>query len=145
VKISFMKVAAGILVPASDIEAERMTRFPSNEVFEIEIKLGRNPAFHSKAFAFLNYCFEFWKSDNNYSDERTDFDVFRENLTVLAGYKEVSYTISGDCRVKGKSLSFASMDQEEFESFYNAAIQAAMNTIFKNCGENEYNKLVSFF
>ncbi|MDA5609450.1 DUF1367 family protein, partial [Pasteurella multocida] len=109
----------------------------------------RNPSFHRKVFAFFNFCFEHWsadKTDWKYFDERKQFDTFRKNLTVLAGFREVTYTIDGRVRVEAQSLSYGNMDQSEFEQCYKALINAALKEIFNNTtDENTINRLYSFF
>lgn len=144
-KINVTKQPGGVLVPASDMEAEELNRFKTGCVYEIDIKNPRNPHFHGKVFAFFNYCFSYWKSDREFMDEKGQFDLFRKNLTVLAGYYDEYYTIKGDVRIEAKSLSYGSMKQEEFEKCYQALIQAAMKHIFLGGDDDTYNRLVGFF
>lgn len=148
-KIEFTKQVGGVLVPASEREAERMIRFQNGGQYTVEIKTARNPKFHRKMFNFLNFCWDHWSAENSgleFADEATQFDTFRRNLTVLAGFREVSYTIDGRIRVEAKSLSYSSMDGEEFSRCYNAMINAAMQHIFKGCDHQQtLNKLMEFF
>lgn len=143
-KISFVKQYGGTLTPASDIEAERMKRFQTGEMYEVEIKLSRNPAFHGKVFKFFDFCFQHWRG-NEYQDEPAQREEFRKNLTILAGYFDKVVTINGEVKVRAKSLSFVAMDQETFEKCYKAMVDAAMRTIFQGCGEDVEEKLLSFF
>jgi len=145
VKLDMLKFHGGQLSPASEYAAERLEKFKNGEQYEIEIKLTRNPQFHAKVFAFFKFCFEHWRSDREFMDERGQFDVFRNNLTVLAGYYDTYYNIKGEPRIEAKSLSFANMDQEDFESCYQALIAAAMRTIFIDCGPDVEERLISFF
>jgi hypothetical protein len=78
-------------------------------------------------------------------DESAQFELFRKQLTVLAGYYNQLYHIDGSFRLEAKSLSYGSMEPEDFEKFYNAAIQAAMKNIFLTTDEQTFNKLMSFF
>lgn len=144
-KINFKKQPGGSLVPAYDMDADRMQRFKTGEIYEVEIKLPRKPSFHRKVFTFFAFCFQYWKSDREFMDEAGQFDVFRKNLTVLAGYYDTYYTLKDEVRVEAKSLSYASMSQDEFEAVYSALIGAAMRHIFQGCGEEIENRLVSFF
>ena len=73
------------------------------------------------------------------------FDVFRENLTCLAGYYDSFVTLSGSTRVSAKSISYAAMSQYDFEQFYIALTNAAIKYIFRNSSAETYNKLISFF
>jgi hypothetical protein len=145
VKIEMIKHAGGTLTPANDTEADKFKRFPNGEQFAIEIKLPRNPAFHGKVFAFFNFCFQYWKSGHPMQDESKQFDVFRNHMTVLAGYHNKYYNIDGGVRVEAQSLSFGSMSEEEFSSLYHALIQVAMTKIFPETDENTRNQLYSFF
>ncbi|WP_427834799.1 DUF1367 family protein [Actinobacillus pleuropneumoniae] len=148
-KAQMIKTAGGALVPLDDEQAEALKKFRNGEQYEIEIKLSRNPQFHRKVFAFFKFCFDHWaadKTDWRYFDERTQFDVFRKNLTVLAGFKDVSYTIDGRMRVEAKSLAYGNMEQDEFERCYNSLINAAMKHIFKGCNDQQIlDRLYAFF
>lgn len=140
-----IKHPGGTLTPASDIEAEKMAAFKTGDLYNVEIKRHRNPQFHRKVFEFMNFCFHHWKSDREFMNESAQFDVFRKNLIVLAGYYEEFYTISGTVRIEAKSISYANMSQSEFEELYSALINAAMRTIFKDCDKYTENKLMEFF
>lgn len=143
--IEVVKEAGGIFRPVNDAEYEKTAKFKTGEQYQVQIKLTRNPAFHRKVFAFFNFCFEHWAGGNEFQSHEKQFNVFRQNLTVLAGFKEQYWTISGKVRIEAKSLSFSSMSQEEFEECYHALINAAMKYIFKGGDDDTYNKLVRFF
>lgn len=143
-KIDVIKQGSALLA-INDLEADKLSKFKSGEQYTIEIRNQRNYGFHKKVFAFMNYCFEYWVNDNKYMTEQASFDVFRDNLTVMAGYYESYYKIDGSVRVEAKSISYANMNQYEFEQYYSALIQVAMNTIFKNSDEDHYNTLIGFF
>ena len=144
-KVDMFKQAGGVLIPASDIEAEKLTKFKTGELYTVEIKRSRNPAFHRKVFAFFNFCFAHWKGDTEFFSEAKQFDVFRNQLTCLAGFYESFCKIDGSVRVEAKSLAYASMSQQEFEECYHALINAALKHIFKGCDSSIENKLLGFF
>ena len=144
-KIHFRKEFGGVLVPASDREEERMKRFKNGEIYPVEIVHSRNALFHGKIFAFMNYCYEYWTDDNQYRPDDASFDTMREHMTILAGWYTVSYDLSGNQIFKAKSWSYSSMEQEDFENLYQALIQVAMDKIFYNCEEDQYDRLLSFF
>lgn len=93
-----MKLVGGVLSPADDMVQEKMEKFKSNEVYEVEIKRPRNPEFHSKMFVFFHFCFDYWVADNKYefTNKNKQFEIFRKNLTALAGYHEEFYKINPD-------------------------------------------------
>ena len=144
-KISMVKMPGGALAPASELESDKMSRFKNNELYEIEIKLSRNVGYHRMCFSFFNHCFAYWNSDNEYLEERVSFDIFRQEMTVLAGYSNKYYTISGGARLEAKSISFSAMDQDEFECFYKALVRVAVEKIFINCSRETEQKLLRFF
>lgn len=148
-KYQMMKLPGGVLAPLNDDEAERLKSFQNNEQYEIEIKKQRNPAFHRKVFAFFKFCFDHWAADKTewkYFNEKKQFDTFRKNLTVLAGFKEVTYKLDGSLRVEAASLSYGNMEQAEFEQCYSALINAALVNIFGGTtDENVINQLYAFF
>lgn len=144
-KLNFIKHPGGVLIPADDMEVERLSKFKTGETYEVDIKLVRNPQFHAKVFVFLNFCFAHWRSDKEFQNEYEQFKSFRNHLTVLAGYYTETFNIQGGVRIEAKSLSFGSMSQEEFEGCYNAMINAACKYIFQTTDENTYNQLLSFF
>lgn len=144
-KIEMIKEAGGVFRPVNDMEYEKTVKFKTGEQYEVDIKLSRSPSFHRKVFAFFGYCFQYWKGENEFQCESKQFDVFREHLTVLAGYYDTYHSINGSVRVEAKSLAYSSMTQEEFEKCYIALTNAAMKHIFKGCDESVYNKLTSFF
>ena len=56
------------------------------------------------------------------------------------------YTIKGEPRVRAKSLSFDSMEQEEFEGVYSAVINAALANVFNDTTDQSIiDRLYSFF
>ena len=121
-KIDFVKQPGGVLIPASDEEAEKLVKFKTGAQYEVDIKYTRNPSFHGKVFAFFNFCFQFWAADKveqlQYMDESGQKDVFRKWLTCKAGYYNSYFNPDGGVRIEAKSLSFGNMSQEEFELQY---------------------------
>ena len=144
--VNMTKMAGGSLVPATDEDAELMKRFPSGEEFPVSIKLPRNPQFHRKVFAFFKFCFQYWSGGNEYQDYHGQFKTFRDNMVVLAGFRDEHFKIDGSIRVEARSLSFGSMSQEDFEQCYDALIQVALHKIFHNNHDNNIQmQLYDFF
>ena len=146
-KLDFIKGAGGVLVPADDHTAEKMTKIKNESVIPLDIKLNRNYEYHKKMFAFFRFSFEYWAGpDIQFQDEKAQFDHFRNELTKMAGYVDQVFNITGtEFEVRAKSLSYESMDQQEFESCSNAMMQVALTNIFVDCDEVTLNQLYSFF
>lgn len=144
-KILFVKQPGGTLTPAGDMESEKMTRFRTGQMYEVEMKLTRNPKFHSKMFSFFQFCFAHWGGGREFVSESKQFDTFRKDLTILAGFFEESYNIHGDVRIEAKSLAYANMPPEEFAECYGALITAAIKHIFQEADDAIYDRLMGFF
>lgn len=139
--------------PLGSDDSELMKKIPLGSVIEAEFSKKRNPLFHRKFFALLNLAYEYWsppEADWRGFKAVKNFDVFREQVTILAGFREVTYSLDGSVKVKAKSISFASMDDSEFEQVYTKVLDViwnkVLNTVFedKRQLENAVNQLMGF-
>lgn len=148
-QIEMIKSAGGVFVPAFEHDLPRLAKFKNGEQYTLEAKLTRNPAFHRKAFAFFNFCFQHWSADKaglEHADEATQFDRFRKDLTILAGFYEQTVRLNGDIRTEAKSLAYANMEPDEFERCYSALVNAAIKHVFAGTKDQSIiNQLYSFF
>ena len=131
-KLDFIKLTGGALAPANDDTVESMKRFKNNEQMQVDVTMPRNIGFHRKAFALANKAFSHWSADSTkdrYKTNKAQFESFREQLTILAGYFDEVYAIDGSVRLIAKSWSFGNMTQEQFEHFYSALWQAIANNV----------------
>ena len=139
-----------MLVPASELESERMVRIKTGLIYEIDIKGGekRNRGYHGKVFSFMSFCFQYWcgnKTDVKFQCESAQFDYFRKQLTIQAGYYDYVTDLAGNTTIHARSLSYDSMEQEEFERFGSSIINAAIAIIFQGADNETCEKLYSFF
>ena len=99
----------------------------------------------------LNVAFEAWEPGiKQYKDEiaQKNFDRFREDVLILAGFCSVTYAINGDVKMLADSISFGSMDQEKFEEVYSKVVDVILKHILKNYTrddlDNVVNEILSF-
>lgn len=148
-QIDLVKHPGGVFSPVNKIGIERLHRFKNGETYTADIKLTRNPKFHRKVMAFFGFCFSHWCADRaglGSADETTQFNRFRKDLTILAGFYDTVTNIRGEVRAEAKSLSYAQMEQEEFERCYSALINAAIKHVFAGTkDERILNQLYSYF
>ena len=146
-KIRMIKQPGGLLTPADDYEHEKLVKFKTGEHYEIDIKLARNPAFLRKVMVFFTFCFNHWSGEivHEYCSESEQFDRFRKDLTILAGFYIQSLRLDGSIRVEAESLAFASMAEERFQECYLALIKASLKHVFHNADINTENQLMGFF
>ena len=96
-KLSLIKTVGGYL-PATDQDAEIAIRHCNGDIITADFKKMRNPAFHRKFFALLNIGFNAWprgQLDNKYGSVQKNFDRFRKDIIILAGYYEQYFRVDG--------------------------------------------------
>ena len=105
----------------------------------------RNAAFHRKMFALFDVAFDMWNPgeiDSKWGAPEKNFDRFRKDLTILAGYYDVVIRVDGSTRVQAKSISFASMDNDEFEKLYSAVIDVIIKKIIPKYSRDDVDEMV---
>lgn len=148
-QIDLVKHPGGVFSPAHESDIERLQRFKNGEIYTADIKATRNPRFHAKVFAFFQFCFGHWCADRaglGSADETTQFNRFRKDLTILAGFYDTVTNIRGEVRAEAKSLAYANMDDEEFARCYSSLINAAIKHVFAGTKDPDIlNQLYSYF
>jgi hypothetical protein len=72
-----------------------------------------------------------------------NFERFRHDITILAGYYDFTLDINGNTKAIAKSISFASMSQDEFEKLYSKTIDVLLARVFnKTYTEEELRQVV---
>lgn len=150
--LNLVKDTGGFKPLGSD-DADLMKSIPLGSLLECEFSKKRNPQFHRKFFALLNLGYEYWsppKAEWRGFEAVKNFDVFREQITILAGFRDVTYNLDGSVKVKAKSISFAKMDDAEFQNVYSKVLDViwnkVLNTVFENRQQldNAVNQLMGF-
>jgi len=119
--VQLIKQSNGSLAPANQVDLDILQPIKIGSLIEADIKQPRNPQFHRKFFAMLNFAFDYFEPKGgewNGIQARKNFGRFRKDILILAGYHEVTYNIKGEVRVEAESISFGSMDETRFEKVY---------------------------
>lgn len=126
----------GALHPASEDAQEAIRKLPTGDTFKVKISRVRNPAFHGKFFAMMRFAFDIWEPQNvnvpaylQASNPDKNFDRFRKDITILAGFYDTHIRLNGDIRVEAKSLAFGKMSEDEFEDVYNACLNVIIDKV----------------
>lgn len=114
-----------------------ITRAGAGEMFWVKTIQKRNSKFHRKFFALLTVGYEAWdpgRKHKTYKGEPVakNFEQFREDVTILAGYYEQTFGIAGEMKLKARSISFAKMDQAEFEELYSAVADVLLGRVLES-------------
>ena len=126
----------------------RITRMEPGELVNLEAVIPRNPLFHRKFFALLNVGFDAWEPGRKHKTYRgrpveKNFEAFREEVTILAGYYEQTFDIHGRMKLKAKSISFANMEDPEFEQLYSAVANVLLQHVLtRYAGRDELDAVV---
>ena len=115
---------SGKLSPATSEDKEKFDKLPSGEPFQIEWKRQRNPKFHRKFWALMQFAWENKPEsmDSHFPTSKNVPDEFRGEIIMRAGYF-IEYTnFKGVKDYKPKSIAFDKMNQDEFEELYSACI-----------------------
>lgn len=83
---------------AGEIAVEKLKRIKNHLFMTEDVKQPRNYGFHKKAFALIDKAFEYWcadKTDQRFMCEEAQFNKFREDLTVQAGYYKQVFDLNG--------------------------------------------------
>lgn len=132
----FFRKLYNSLAPADAAQAELMENLKPNAEYRAVLSQPRNPVFHRKAFALANIGFQAWDppTDREYYGRPIlkEFSTFRDELTIRAGFYDVTWTIDGHMRLKPHSWSWAEADQEKFERMYSAFIDVLLRDVLHN-------------
>jgi len=138
-----LRVQRGALVPADEhaSKALRDRDYSVGDVVFAEIRKPRNPKYHRLAHALGKMV----------ADNVDDFDgmpahrvLKRLQIESGAGCDEIAYRIAGQMVVQRlpKSLSFESMDQDDFEGFYRQICHHVGKTYFDGLDAEQVAEMV---
>ena len=99
------------LIPEHDSDYQKLKGINRDVIYKLVITRPRNYLFLKKFFALLNLAYENQDVFNNLDD-------MRDWLTMKAGFYTRVNTPTGEI-FKPKSISFAGMQEDEFENVYN--------------------------
>lgn len=115
------------LVPLYDSDLDMKKRLKQGSTVRCRVSLPRNYEFHKKFFALLRLTFdnlplplvERW----NIRNEQDMLRRFKRDL----GYFTSNRNEYGELEIEYLSISFAAMDQKDFEDFYNECIDLVLH------------------
>ena len=102
--IQFVK-NGGFLAPVDDDGLNALAKIPQGEVVTVELTRPRNPRWHNMYWHMCGLLLD--NSEGEYGNTKTDVSSF---LKIAVGHV--------DADGEPRSISFKSMEQTEFESFY---------------------------
>jgi len=114
-KLFVIKQLDHTLKVAYNSDYDKIKKLKAGEEYQCEIKRPRNLKFHKKFFALINMLFENQEIYNNP-------DRLRKDLIIEAGLYDEWVDFQGVMQREAKSISFASMNEDEFSELYSKVI-----------------------
>lgn len=120
--LEFIKTFDNKLMPADKDCFDKMDEIKAGKSIFVEYKPNRNYKNHKRFFSMLKLVFDnqsFYK----------DMDNILEIIKFRSGYFDTIITHKGAKHYKTKSISFDTMDEEQFKMFFSKAIDVALELI----------------
>lgn len=135
----------GVLVPATEDDQEKLSKIKQGRPVSVELKQKRNYQFHKKFFAMLNVGFDAFEPEiKEFKGHpvQKNFDRFRKEVIIAAGFFSVVGTITGEVRAVADSIAFGSMSPEDFEKLYNACCNVLLQKVLSNYTRDDLDRVV---
>jgi len=113
-KIHLVRTLSGFN-PATNSDFELSKKIKLNEIYSYEFKRPRNYNFHKKFFALVKMVYE-------NQEQYTNIEHLRKDLIIESGNYDLRYDLLGVEIREAKSISFAKMDEIQFNYLYNSVI-----------------------
>lgn len=141
-EIFLVKLPNGTLAPDNDEAVEQIAKLKGGQAVRCDVTKQRNYLFLKKWFALVKCAFDIWadrmpRMEYRGQQVQPNFDRFRKDVIVLAGYYDPVFNARGELRVEPKSISFSSMDEVEFERLYSATLDAILGKVLSGSGVDE--------
>jgi len=148
--VVLVKTPGGALAPADDGARAFIEKLKAGFGVRATVRKVRNIKFHRKAFALFKLAFDVWEPvaplEYKGLPVAKEFERFRKDLTILAGFYKAVYNVRGEVRLEAESLSFGNMDDERFEQVYRAVLTAVWDRVLRSAGyasEDEVDRVVN--
>ena len=114
-----------------------VAKLECGEYWTVGITRDRSSRTHKKFFKMVAYAFEIWPgaSGRTYKGHAIakEFESFRRDLLVLAGYGQPIYHLDGSISFHAPSVSYEAMpDEEQFRKVYDAVHKVILDRILTN-------------
>lgn len=132
-------------VPASDEDFDELRKVKLGSEVRAAIVQPRNVRFHRKFFAMLKIGFDAWEppeKEHRGLPVQKNFERFRKDCVIAAGYYEPVANLKGEVRAEAKSISFASMAENEFERVYSDVANVLLQRVLINYTRADLDRVV---
>ena len=129
--------ASGALIPMDDVEAAKLKKLKTGGVVRATIEQMRNGPYFRKWWALAKFAFDVASETVEPMEYRgqpvqPDFERFRKDLTILAGFYRPVFNARGEMRIEAESLKWSTMTEDRFDALYSATINAVLQKVLHN-------------
>lgn len=144
-EVLLTKTPQGYMIPLSESEADKCKRFKVGATVRAEVSAMRNHKFHRKFFAMLDVGFDAFdppESEHRGLPVQKNRERFRKDCIIAAGFYDAVANLNGEVRAEAHSISFASMDDAEFERVYSAVADVLLQRVLRNYTRADLDEVV---
>lgn len=116
---------------------KRIEALQPGEFARVGFTVPRHGKFHRKFFKMLTVAYEAWEPMNlrrrsTYKGIAIakNFERFRKDILILAGFGEPTFDVKGRMKLEAKSIAYDEMEQPEFEQVYSAVADVLLGQPF---------------
>lgn len=124
---AFVRYKDGVLTPMFPEDGEALSMLHSGREYMVSISVPRNVKFHRKFFALLGICYDNMPDYIRKRDHIHSIDTLLYAIKIAAGHFD-NISVNGREIPVPRSISFAKMDNAQFERFYNRALDIILET-----------------
>jgi hypothetical protein len=122
-------------MPADDEAQEQLKKFRLGSLAKLDVVQMRNGAFFRKWWALVKLGYDYFidtceTQEYKGQQVRPEFDRFRKDVTILAGFYRPVWNVNGEMRIEPESLAWANMTEERFDKLYSATIDVLLKKVF---------------
>ena len=135
IEIVMQKAPNGALVPATEEDAQKLATMKVGQGVKVTVTHFYNLRFHRKLFCLFRLAFDAWEPAEPVVYEgqavAKDFQRFRKDLTILAGYYDVAPRLNGKVALEARSLAFERMNDGEKQGVYRAVLSTIWERVLR--------------
>ena len=135
----------GLLRAANEETLEFLSKKKLGAGVSGEFKQIRNYRFLKKYMALMNIGYDAFDPEiveHKGHVVAKNFDRFRKDITILAGYFTYTSDINGNVKAAAKSISFGKMEEEDFNKLYSKTIDVLLAKVLGNYTKDDLERVV---
>ena len=132
----FLIKGVNVLFPWNEEEEEKLKQIKMGSMVRCKVTVPTNPKFRHKWWVLAKLAFDFWTEHyqrpmHKGIEIEPNFDKFRKDLTIDAGFFHWVIRLNGDVEKEADSLAWGSMKEETFTKLYSASINVVLKEVYK--------------